>query len=118
MEPEEELSKPIVLGPVPSEINPRESAEGSLSAPIDFPAGLAPPEIARPDQVVTHLDRSRFQFAMCSVALLAFVVVATFVTIWLGRSIDNLTRVLEIIFAPLVAVVAAAVAFYYRGSSL
>jgi hypothetical protein len=53
---------------------------------------------------------------MSSVALLTFVVVASFVTIWLGKPIDDLTRLLEILFAPLVALVAAAVAFYYRSS--
>jgi len=52
------------------------------------------------------------------VGLLIFVVVASFVSLWHGMKIDDLTRLLEIIFAPLVAVVAVVVAFYYRSSSL
>jgi hypothetical protein len=43
-------------------------------------------------------------------------VVGSFVTLWHGQNIEDLTRLLEIIFAPLVAVVGVAVAFYYRGS--
>jgi hypothetical protein len=38
--------------------------------------------------------------------------------LWRGGNVDNLTRLLDIIFAPLVAVVGVAVAFYYRGNSL
>ncbi|MGO9188152.1 MAG: hypothetical protein ACLP8X_06770, partial [Streptosporangiaceae bacterium] len=120
----EGLSEPVVSGPAvsgPAVSGPAvldaESAEGELSAPVWL--GSAPPRIASPEQgKPTHLARSRYHIALCAIALLAFVVVASFVTLWLGRNIDNLTRLLEIIFAPIIAVVAAAVAFYYRGSSL
>ncbi len=108
------VSGPVVSGPA---VLDAESAEGELSAPVWL--GSAPPRIASPEQgKPTHLARSRYHIALCAIALLAFVVVASFVTLWLGRNIDNLTRLLEIIFAPIIAVVAAAVAFYYRGSSL
>ena len=92
--------------------------QGELSEPVRVRGGdplpnFAPPKEGKP----THLAKSRYVIALCSVALLTFVVVAAFVTIWRGQNIDNLTRVLEIIFAPIVAVVAAAVAFYYHSSS-
>ena len=96
-----------------------ESAVGELSEPVRVHGGDRPPKFAPPKEgKPTHLAKSRYVIALCSVALLTFVVVAAFVTIWRGQNIDNLTRVLEIIFAPIVAVVAAAVAFYYHGSSL
>jgi len=57
---------------------------------------------------------ARFWIALIALAILAFVVVASFVTLWLPHpAIDDLTRVLEILFAPLVALVGIAVAFYY-----
>lgn len=59
----------------------------------------------------------RFRLATASIAILAAVVVAAFVIVWRGQNVDRLARVLEILFAPLVAVVGAAVAFYYRGAA-
>jgi hypothetical protein len=103
-----ELSEPRVLGP--------ESPEGELSAPVGLasaPREIAAPEYGKP----THLAKSRFRIALCSIVILAFIVVAAFVTLWTGRSIDGLTRLLEIIFAPVVAIVASAVAFYYRDNT-
>jgi hypothetical protein len=88
-------------------------SEGQLSPPVLLP--YAPPEIAPPTEG-RPAQTARILIAMSSVALLTFVVVASFVTIWLGKPIDDLTRLLEILFAPLVALVAAAVAFYYRSS--
>jgi hypothetical protein len=84
-----------------------ESAEG------DVPGSLVSPVVGK-----SHLAWARLAIALCSVALLVFVVVAAFATIWRGQDIDILTRLLEIIFAPIVVVVGAAVAFYYKGSSL
>lgn len=120
---EGELSEPIVLGP--------ESPERELSEPVGLAS--APREIAAPGESreiaalgeitapeygkPTHLARSRFRIALCSIALLAFVVVAAFVTLWTGGSMENLSRLLEIVFAPIVAVVASAVAFYYRDNT-
>jgi hypothetical protein len=92
-----------------------DAAAGDLSEP--FETVSSPPKIAPPKEGTPTLARSRFVFALCSVALLAFVVVASFVTLWRGQRADDLTRLLEIMFAPLVAVVAAAVAFYCRGPS-
>ena len=103
----EGLSDPVELD--------AESAAGDLSEPFEM--GSPPPKIAPPQESESTLARSRFAFAVSSVALLAFVVVASFVSLWLGLKIDDLTRLLEIMFAPLVALVAAAVAFYYRGSA-
>jgi|SRR5215469_1143630 len=75
------------------------------------PPPLAPPKLGR----VIHVTWARFWIALCSIIILTFVVVASFVTLWLGSSVESLTRVLEILFAPLVALVGVAVAFYYRG---
>jgi hypothetical protein len=100
-----ELSEPRVLGPGPS--------GGELSGPVGLasaPEGIATPEYGKP----THLARARFRIALCSIAVLAFIVVAAFASLWSGQSIDSITRLLEVVFAPVVAVVTAAVAFYYR----
>lgn len=102
---------------------PAESEEGrGLYQPAELdpesPVGDVPGPLVSPVVGKSHLAWARLAIALCSVALLMFVVVAAFATIWKGQNIDNLTRLLEIIFAPIVAVVAAAVAFYYKGSSL
>ncbi len=91
-----------------------DEAPGQLSAPVnEAPGQLIAPKTVKP----THLATVRFRIALFSIAILAFVVVAAFVTLWKTQpSIDNLTRVLEIIFAPLVALVGVAVAFYYRSN--
>lgn len=91
-------------------------------APVELsgpgPVGTSPPGIAQPEESNPTPPWSRFWLALCAVGLLTFVVVASFVSLWHGMKIDDLTRLLEIIFAPLVAVVAVVVAFYYRSSSL
>ncbi len=105
--PPEGLSVPVVQD------------SGFQATDMSGPISERPGKIVTPQQVrATHLAWSRFTLALCSVALLGFVVVASFLTLWRGQGIEDLTRLLEIIFAPIVAVVAAAVAFYYRGSSL
>ena len=83
-------------------------------------AGSVPPPLARPE-----LGRAaqvlwvRFIIALLSLGTLVFVVVATFLTLWRTHvPIDYLMRVLEVIFAPLVALVGVAVAFYFRGKDL
>lgn len=107
---DEELSAPVQVD--------SEDAEGELSPPV--PLATAPPHIEPPQVGKTiPLPTARFWVALFSIGILAFVVVASFVSLWLGDSIDNLTRLLDILFAPLVALVAAAVAFYYyRGKNL
>jgi hypothetical protein len=91
------------------------SSPGDLNGPItEHPGKIITPKEGK----AAHLARSRLLLALCGVALLGFVVVASFVTLWRGGNVDNLTRLLDIIFAPLVAVVGVAVAFYYRGNSL
>ncbi|SRR5579871_1780588 len=95
-----------------------EGEEGKLSEIVTLdepPPEIAPPRESKP----THLATSRYRIALLSIALLSFVVVASFADVLLGKSIEDLTRLLDVIFAPIVALVAAAVAFYYyRGSSL
>jgi hypothetical protein len=93
-----------------------ESVGGELSGPVGM--AVEPPRIVPPQEGKSHMAGARLALAGFSLALLAFIVVASFITLWRGQPIDNLTRLLEIIFAPIVAVVAAAVAFYYRSSSL
>ena len=89
---------------------------GSLSAPVQM--ATEPLRIVSPQEGKSHMAGARLGIAGFSVLLLAFIVVAAFITLWRREPIDDLTRLLEIIFAPIVAVVAAAVAFYYRGSVL
>lgn len=79
-------------------------------------AGAPPPPLGSPKlgRRVIHVSWARFWIALIALAILAFVVVASFVTLWLRHAvIDDLTRVLEIFFAPLIALVGVAVAFYY-----
>jgi hypothetical protein len=104
---------PGLQPPEPEEPDPAPAGlQGpELSDPIDLPS--TPPGIEEP-VAVTHMDKTRFRLALCTVAILAFVVVAAFASLWQGQAIENLTRLLEILFAPLVAVVTAVVAFYYR----
>jgi hypothetical protein len=114
---EGELSGPVQLGTPLLQSLPLEDEEEGLSGPVQLdtpPLQVLPPEYGK----AAHLAVVRFRIALFSIAILSFVVVASFVTLWLGQSVDNLTRVLEIIFAPLVALVAAAVAFYYRSNLL
>jgi hypothetical protein len=113
----EELSGPVGLTPPSLQVLPPGDEDEGLSGPVELnapPLQVLTPEYGKP----THLATVRFRIALFSIAILAFVVVAAFVTLWLGGSVDNLTRVLEIIFAPLIALVAAAVAFYYRSNLL
>jgi len=96
-EPGQEVTPPSPLGLV------------TLSAP---PKSLDRPIVGQGRKV--HMSLARFWIALIALAILAFVVVASFVTLWLPHpAVDNLTRVLEILFAPLVALVGIAVAFYY-----
>jgi hypothetical protein len=76
-------------------------------------AQLGRPKLGR----VIHVNTARFLIAVCALATLMFVVFATFWTLWRGNvPIENLMRVLEVLFAPLIALVGVAVAFYYRGN--
>ena len=64
-----------------------------------------------------HVNTARFLIALLSLATLVFVVVMSFVTLWRASvPVENLMRLLEVLFAPLVALVGVAVAFYYRGN--
>lgn len=105
--------------PPPSPGQDQEEHQGlqgpELSEPyrLPFPAqGMQAPEEGAP----TPMDKYRLRIALCSVALLAFVVVAAFASLWEGQAIENLTRLMEIVFAPLVAVVTAVVAFYFTAA--
>jgi hypothetical protein len=89
-----------------------------LSPPIKVRTPLPTAKQARPELTgkAINIHTARFLVALASMALLAFVVVASFIGIYQGQSIESITRLLEITFAPLVALVAAAVAFYYRST--
>lgn len=77
---------------------------------------LAPDDVGKPVQV--HISTARYRIATAAMSILAFVVIATFVSLWRAKaSIDDLTRVLEIIFAPIIALAGVALAFYYRSTS-
>jgi len=93
-----------------------EEEEGGLSGPILSDEPLPTAEDARPRLTgrAINIHMARLLVAMASLVILTFVVVSAFVGLWLGQSIENITRLLEIMFAPLVALVAAAVAFYLR----
>jgi hypothetical protein len=95
-----------------------EELPGFIELGPESPAGEVPGSLVSPIVGKSHLAWARLAIALCSIALLVFVVVAAFATIWRGQDIDTLTRLLEIIFAPILVVVGAAVAFYYKGSSL
>jgi hypothetical protein len=94
---------------------PKFGAPQQSPATSGRPLGLSRPRLGQP----IHVNTARFLVALCSLAILMFVVVATFVTLWNGHTpIDELMRVLEVLFAPLVALVGVAVAFYYyRGGT-
>jgi hypothetical protein len=87
--------------------------QAQAAADTPPPPPLGHPKLGR----VIHMNTARFLIALCALATLIFVVVATFITLWRGNiPVDNLMRVLEVLFAPLVALVGVAVAFYYRGN--
>jgi hypothetical protein len=70
-------------------------------------------QLAKP----VHLSTARYRIARAAMAILGLVVIASFVILWRARaSVDDLTRVLEIIFAPIVALVGVTLAFYYRSN--
>src|SRR5690348_11849270 len=57
-----------------------------------------------------HVNTARFFIALCALTTLIFVVVASFITLWLGHvRVEDLMRVLEVLFAPLIALVGVAV---------
>jgi hypothetical protein len=84
-------------------------------------AGSTPPPLGHPKFVgrTIHLNTARFIIASGSLVILAFVVIMSFVIVgWRSNvPVDNLMRLLEVLFAPLVALVGIAVAFYYHGNS-
>lgn len=83
------------------------------ASPDETPQGLAPVDVGKP----IHLSTARYRIATAAMTILAFVVIGAFVSLWRGKAnIDDLTRVLEIIFAPIIALVGVALAFYYHGS--
>lgn len=99
------------IADLPQQRDPGWEERGSLEE-NEVPGQLEVPKTGKPIPLAT----ARFIIALLSIAILAFVVVAAFATLWQGQSIDNLSRLLEILFAPLVALVGVAVAFYYRSN--
>lgn len=102
---------PPQKNPSPEGLFPAQSVASQQSpATGGKPRGLSRPRLSQP----IHVNTARFLVALCSLAILMFVVVATFVTLWNSHApLDYLMRVLEVLFAPLVALVGVAVAFYY-----
>ena len=74
-------------------------------------SGAHPGEtISRP----VHVTAARYRIARDAMMILGLVVIASFAILWRAKAnTDDLTRVLEIIFAPIVALVGATLAFYY-----
>ena len=98
----------LVAAPAPTEL--------TRPQPQPAAAGRPPPPLGRAEVVGLPIPISwaRFLIAFFSLGTLIFVVVATFVTLWQPRvPIDDLMRVLEVLFAPLVALVGVALAFYF-----
>jgi hypothetical protein len=63
------------------------------------------------------LSRARYRMAMAAMAILGLVVIGSFALLWRGKaSTEDLTRVLEIIFAPIVALVGVSLAFFSRSN--
>jgi hypothetical protein len=61
-----------------------------------------------------HPTAARYRIARAAMIILGLVVIASFVILWRANAkTDDLTRVLEIIFAPIVALVGVTLAFYY-----
>jgi hypothetical protein len=101
---------PDELYELPPHVKPQQQPPAGGSTPLP----LGRPKLGRP----IHLNTVRFVIALLSLLILMFVVVMTFVTLcWRSNvPVENLMRVLEVLFAPLVALVGVAVAFYYRGN--
>jgi hypothetical protein len=101
-------------GPPRGLVDFRPDEEEELSESDVAPQGLLTArQLAKP----VHLSTARYRMARASMAILGLVVIASFVILWRAKaSVDDLTRVLEIIFAPIVALVGVALAFYYRST--
>lgn len=98
-------------GPPPLELDEFElGEEEELAEQDESPEGLIPAKLSRP----VHVTAARYRIARAAMIILGVVVIASFAILWRANAgIDGLTRVLEIIFAPIVALVGVTLAFYY-----
>jgi hypothetical protein len=79
-------------------------------APLD--AALVVPEL-RPFDPEPQRERLRGWIAIGLLGMLAFVLLCSFVSLWLKIDNESLRNVLTILVGPLVALVSAATGFYY-----
>jgi hypothetical protein len=76
---------------------------------------LSAADVSKPAQM--PLSVARYRMAMTSMSVLGLVVIGSFVLLWRANAkTDDLTRVLEIIFAPIVALVGVSLAFYSKSN--
>lgn len=103
----EGFSEPLPAEPLPAELVRTQQQ----STTAGKPPSLGRARVSRP----IHVNTARFLIALCALATLIFVVVASFVSLWVFHvAVEDLMRLLEVLFAPLIALVGIAVAFYYR----
>lgn len=62
-------------------------------------------------------ERIRGRIALTLLAMLAGVLLLTFISMWFGMNAEVLRTVLTIVFGPLVTLVSAATGFYYGSRS-
>jgi hypothetical protein len=74
--------------------------------------GLVLPEL-RPFDPEPQRERLRGWIALGLLAMLALVLVCSFISLWAGIDGEKLQTVLTILVGPLVALVSAATGFYY-----
>lgn len=103
----EGFSEPLTAEPLPAELVRTQQQSTTAGRP---PPSLGRARVSRP----IHVNTARFYIALCALATLMFVVVASFVSLWVFHvAAEDLMRLLEVLFAPLIALVGIAVAFYY-----
>jgi hypothetical protein len=80
------------------------------------PVASLPEPSEKPWNQDEEQERVRGKIALYLLALLAGVVVASFVFMWVNPDrIDAMKTLLEIVFSPLIALVGAATGFYFGG---
>jgi hypothetical protein len=102
--------------PEAEELNPDEVPE------LDLEEGQGPPEdgaVVEPEfKEVPPADKVRAQVARALVAILAIVIFFSFLTMWMFNpppKVEELEKLLTIVFGPLVALVSGAVGYYFGG---
>jgi hypothetical protein len=91
-------------------------AELDLTDEAPLAPGLLLPEL-RPFDPEPQRERLRGWIALGLLAMLALVLVCSFISLWAGINGEKLQTVLTILVGPLVALVSAATGFYYGSRS-